>query len=277
MDDGGLQFILGPYLWWTSPIEDYDCARVKLPGLLMRIMTKRKISTILIAVLFVVGSGYLAYAEIYASYIVRYKVTINIETPEGIRSGSAIREVSNSASKIKTIDFPQSGNPAFFIGEAVVIELGERGAVFAVLRVDPYQELYDAFPIKGSSTVEGIKYYRSLKPGTKTSLPERGYPNFVRFSNQSDPKSIELVLNVEQTASPPYERRITKNKFEEIFGEGVRIREILIEITDDPVTKGHVDKYLPKSFQKEIIEGWQGLSLENRNKIIDLIRFKEGF
>jgi len=47
----------------------------------------------------------------YVSGTWRYKMTVVVETPEGIKSGSAVREVSNSTPWLG-LDLPEAGNPA---------------------------------------------------------------------------------------------------------------------------------------------------------------------
>jgi len=60
----------------------------------------------------------------------RYRVTVEIETPEGIKSGSAVRELSVGT---PLINLPDAGNPGRIRGEAVVIDLGVIGKVFSLL------------------------------------------------------------------------------------------------------------------------------------------------
>lgn len=54
----------------------------------------------------------------------RYKMTVTVETPEGIKTGSAVREISNS---LQGNNWPDVGNPAGVRGEAVVVDLSKRG------------------------------------------------------------------------------------------------------------------------------------------------------
>ena len=56
---------------------------------------KRKFSSGLVVLLAVVGVGYVACAEMFPSGTWRYKMTVTVETPEGIKTGSAVREVVN--------------------------------------------------------------------------------------------------------------------------------------------------------------------------------------
>lgn len=184
-------------------------------------------------------------------YSWRYKMTVSVETPEGIKTGSAVREVS-----AKMIPTPHDVmRPFDFIkkrvaGEAVVVDLGERGVLFAIMK-GPVSEdyahsiVFDAFPYRrGGFTREGAEYYSKLK-NVKATLKTSQYPLLVTFTDLNDPKTIKHVLEIDPGAfSPPYKNTIKKDNFEEYFGKEVKLKEITIEMTDEPVTH-QIEKYLP--------------------------------
>lgn len=158
----------------------------------------------------------------------RYKVTVNVETPEGIKTGSAVREFSNCACWINLIDFPEAGNPPdHFKGEAVVIDLGKRGVAFAVMGTDDYYMYYNAFPVDGASTPKGILEMNAMGHKEKT-LSLKDFPLIVTFKDMNDPKSVEAVKPDNLAA---------------VFGAGVHLKDITIETTKESVTWG-VEKYL---------------------------------
>jgi hypothetical protein len=197
--------------------------------------------------------------DIYVSGSWRYKMTVIVETPEGIKTGSAVREVSNTASSLE-LDWPNATNRAELKGEAVVVDLGERGALFALLCYDRGIEdharriVYDVFPYSGGySTVEGIRHYRNLKHREAT-LTQAQYPLLVTFKDLDDPKTVTRVLDMEwhgPTTNAMFS--IKADHFEELFGKGVRLKEITIEMTDEPVT-WEIDKYL--SWLHELAGGY---------------------
>ncbi len=95
----------------------------------------------------------------------RYEVTITVDTPEGVKTGSAIHEISNSKG---LFGFPDAGNPADIKGEAVVVDLGERGVLFGLISQGLTRTFYQMFPVPmghGGSTREGIRYYRNIETG----------------------------------------------------------------------------------------------------------------
>jgi hypothetical protein len=194
------------------------------------------------------------YGWFYISYPFgswRYRMTIVVDTPEGERKGSVVREVvAHTEPRI----IPEQGGAYAHIlqGEAIAIDLGKRGLLFGLMRGGNYDYEYpthillDAFPPPGAQnkyTPEAIRYYRSLK-NSKTTL-HTSYPIFVKFSNLADPLSIELIATSPDQAKE-YARYYKSGKISTInkaFGEGVKIKEMTIEVTDEPVSL-EIDKTL---------------------------------
>jgi hypothetical protein len=167
----------------------------------------------------------------------RYRITVVVDTPEGPVSGSAVRELSNME---RLFYWPHGGNPADIRGEAVVVDLGARGLLFALISDLSEDAFYQAFPVPdghGATTTEGIRYYKSLGIGHRAVLDPNdfpGYPRMVTFDDLSDPMSVRLVYGLPDrkwTHSPS-----RTDAFETVFGAGVRLNEVVLETTNDPVT-----------------------------------------
>ena len=182
------------------------------------------------------------------SYSLRYKITVAVETPEGMKTGSAVRQMGNST---PVIDLPDVGNPADVRGEAVVVDMGKRGVLFALISHESDNRFYDAFPLpghsdgQGGSSPEGIKHYASLPIGTTGTLNPAeppGYPKLVTFKDLNDPKSVTLSQVWKRDDRGYY--YLDEDRMEELFGKGVKLKDITLEITDDEVTWVVVDKYL---------------------------------
>ena len=163
-------------------------------------MKKFRFTALLLCLFFVVSCDVFA-----SSMTINYKVTVEIETPEGVKSGYAVRQISNS---VPLLRFPDVGNPAKIRGEAVVIDLGRRGKVFFALSDQSSQNgLYLAFPVKGASTKQGIEYYRSLKLGDRGEWKSYRSP-FIYFQN---PKTAHSA------------KQLSIGEFSEVFGSGVSL------------------------------------------------------
>lgn len=209
----------------------------------------------------------------------RYRMTVEIETPEGLKTGTAVREVwAQEMSRMTTEAVPQTK----VTGEAVVVDLGERGVVFALLRgtygVDfAHRVAAKAFPGKPGGmgyTPEGIDYYEHLKD-VKTDLQIDNMPMMVTFGDMNDPTSVELVYktariqNKDEWTNPSYE---ATDNFERLFGKGVRLKRVTLEMTDDPVTTG-VLKWLPwlPEYRNKMLDGDKTWYAHARLKLANML------
>jgi hypothetical protein len=95
--------------------------------------------------------------------------------------------------------------------------------------------VFNAFPRPGPNgpirygglSAEGIAYYSSLEAMTELSNDQ--LPMLVRFRDSKDPKTIEIVR---------------PDELFRFFGNGVSLRRVTIEMTDDPITTG-IEGLLP--------------------------------
>ena len=188
----------------------------------------------------------------------RYRMTVTVETPEGIKTGSAVREVN--AHREPDVG-ENAGAGSYVRGEAVVVDLGARGTLFALLRgqnsVDHAEDIvFHMFPMPdgpgGGLTREGIWYYSRLKDA-KATLPIDKYPMLVRFKDINDPKTVE---------------RVDPNNLAASFGDGVKLVSASIEITSDPVTTG-VEKKLGwlREYYGKMLDGERYETIEAKNRL----------
>lgn len=162
-----------------------------------------------------------------------YKTTVVVSTPEGDKVGSGVRAVSNMSSKILRM-LPHTGNSAHLEGEAVWVDLDDRGVLFFLITDSVLAgDFYYAFPPSSGkpTTDEGIRYYNKLKDGEKT-VPISEIPN------------ITTMVMFEDLKKPLSVGRVNLSNVEKKFGEGVYIKEYKLEITQAPVTRG-IEDILP--------------------------------
>jgi len=246
-----------------SPPATMMCGAVPFRRAGYRSMRMRK-RAIFIGVLLVLGFAGVAFAmgdkpgEV-TSGSWRYKMTVAVETPEGIKTGSAVREVHVQR---PPINMPHVTSDVKVKGEAVVVDLGKRGVLFALLRGPkgdedyPYLVLFDAFPSgHGGTTPKAIEYYSTLK-NAKATLTFDQYPMLVTFRDLNDPKTVTAVLEIEKSGKPiAPEFRLRADRFAELFGTGVTLKEITIEMTEEPVTR-RIKTHLPSFGEKTGFEQW---------------------
>jgi hypothetical protein len=158
---------------------------------------------------------------------IRYKMTISVETPEGIKTGSGVREASYHYEKSI---LPEQGGAIYAVsGEAVVVDLGQRGLLFSIVDDDAKKIFQLLSQVQNKTRV--IFFEKDLI-----------YKRFVMFKDIHDPKSVVLVkggeFDIEKQDYVPVDR------FKQIFGKGTQIKDVTIAITDEPMV-WKIDKYLP--------------------------------
>jgi hypothetical protein len=165
------------------------------------------------------------------SYDWHQKLTIEVETPDGLKSGSAVTAVSWWENR-----FFRDG-PAVhseLTGEAVVVDLGKGKYLFALLRnPDGSGDMADlTMRIVANRNVVGwhISDVTSAKLlSGRINVPPKHFPMLVTFSNINDPRSV---------------KQVDPNNLSTALGFGYSLRNINIEITNENVTIGEIDNVL---------------------------------
>lgn len=186
----------------------------------------------------------------------RYRLTVEVDTPEGLKRGSSVIEVRTAIGGPNQL--PSPGMLMSDIrGEAVTINLGKRGLMFALLRSETAQEwahgaMFAAIPNRTQEEMNRlaeaqidpfeldmqailklplereyeVERYGYMPPQAKRA-PKRyeAYPLLVRFRDLKDPATIERVP-LEDPGS--------------VLGEGVTIKRVTVAKTEAPVTTGLV-------------------------------------
>jgi hypothetical protein len=181
----------------------------------------------------VVGAVVL-YTIAYPSVALRYRLTLEAEVDGQPKSGSGVIEVTYR--QRPSVGAVGRDVGVSFRGEAVVLDLGSHGALFALLkagsdsRSGPESIVLRAFGFPGGAFPgwddENPKKLRKLSG--KRELPLESLPMLVRFRDVNDPKSVERVdpIDVGKSFSPS--TRLTRATLE-IVPAG---------ITGEPVTTG---------------------------------------
>ncbi|MGV3633171.1 MAG: hypothetical protein ACO1NY_02400 [Pseudorhodoplanes sp.] len=179
------------------------------------------------------GIGALAYAiwhkSGYPTQVYRYRMTVEVNLGDEVRSGSSVIEVRLTKQRqILPEVIPVRSNVS---GEAVYVDLGEGRNLVALLASGPNAENRDhpqsVVPshFKLSYSDSDLPKYSSLRG--EWTLPKDRLPTFVTFGNLNDLQSAKVVV---------------PDEFEQTFGAGVTLRDVRIEMTDDPVTHGIAEK-----------------------------------
>ena len=149
-------------------------------------------------------------------------MTVEVDTPQGLKSGSSVYEVIAYKSVALTSEEKPGGGG--LRGQANVVDL-PGGALFVLLKMPVAGEgLGEAATFamrpetpRGNVTdyVAAVHALGRWGDGAKAELPRRDWPMMVRFGDVGDPTSVA-----------------------EIDPETVGVRRILVETTTDSVTGG---------------------------------------
>lgn len=162
------------------------------------------------------------------------KLTVTIETPEGEKRGASVSAIEWT----KGFNWSMGWNQDFH-GDAVVVDLGTRGYLFALTRrFDNSEWLGSVAPgsISGRSgrpldeqLFDEVAEKRGRAAGTIV-VSKVQWPIMVKFGNIIQPTTVTEV---------------DPSSLESSFGPGVKLRSITLEITDAPITTGAVVAVLP--------------------------------
>ena len=187
----------------------------------------------------------------------RYRMTVEVDTPEGLKIGSSVIQVQTMVAGRNSIPTPGAVGHRIR-GEAVTVDLGVRGVLFALLRSDDNSDwasnvMYRLAPKvprvhdddgKFNSSRDFKAQFAAMLAHREpidlpSTFPDVGHlkdrpagPMLVRFQNIANPATIETVQPDDLAAS---------------FGRGVKLHRIRLQLTNDPVTRGIEErlKWLP--------------------------------
>ncbi|MBX9829242.1 MAG: hypothetical protein K2Y27_30180 [Xanthobacteraceae bacterium] len=177
------------------------------------------------ALLILLGAGvYVGYHFIFPEYTNRFRLVIEVETPEGLKSGSSVIQTS----------FWESGGwgpveargvRGEAKGEAVFVDLGKGQFVIGILGWGAKGQDQDKiFGLTRAALARGKKvaWRDEYKLKGRGDLPQEYVPTFVTFSDRKLPVTVSVV---------------ERDDFERAFRPGVRFRRAFLETTDAPISR----------------------------------------
>lgn len=195
----------------------------------------------------------------------RYRLTVEVDTPQGVRTGSSVIEGYTSVAGRYSIPSPGAVSGRFK-GQGVAVTLPNGQAMFALLgsdkerdwaggiymgcavtlppvkeRIEMTKRGEDLFDLMMRQTLAShrkcdVPRWRPNLFGRRSEGPMTNWPMMVRFRDIHDRWSIE---------------RIDPDNLPATFGRGYAIRRLTVERTDAPITTG-ITKLVPKADA----EGW---------------------
>lgn len=153
------------------------------------------------------------------------KLTVEVITPEGLRAGSAVTYVrwreANALGNYQTE----------FDGEATVVDLGAARYLFALI---------------GEDTKQIAAYTLHAELGEQRADYEALFPKIMSFRGVREvPRDrVPLLVTFDDITDPTTVRRVDPAKLGAVFGPGVSLGKVSLEITNDEITSGKVGALL---------------------------------
>lgn len=163
----------------------------------------------------------------------RYEISIEVDTPQGVRSGSAIRQITHRVPPT----FPSIGESKARLelsGEAVVVDLGSGQAIYGLLvgrdrsRQQADWGIWALLEERNSSGERPIDLWPN-SPTTSTPRFDDFVPMLVTFTDESVPESVTEVDPQDLAAS---------------FGTEVSLKRVSVRKTNKRPTDG-IEERLP--------------------------------
>ncbi|MBX9776150.1 MAG: hypothetical protein K2Y71_17355 [Xanthobacteraceae bacterium] len=187
--------------------------------------------------------GFLAWILLFPIYTARFRLTVEVETPDGLKSGSSVIETTIRDVKVglpEMVGLRYGAN-----GEAVFVDLGQGRNLFGLLAFGPNGQDQDRL----NRLVRA-----ALAPGQSRDWREEAN---LRGSGELPPDYVPTLVTFADLKDPRTARVVSPQEFESVFGPGVRFRRAWIEtvragiwplnlfgVTGMPITQG-IERMLP--------------------------------
>lgn len=168
----------------------------------------------------------------------RYRMTVEVETPEGLKTGSSVIEVDTDIVR------PGSHPAGYAVthdvrGEAVTVDLGSRGVLFALLRSEDNRDFAGRVMFlltpKGHPVGDNflVRFQNMLEMKEPIDLPARQEAINPLVAQMKGRPMLVVFRDIKKPATV---KRVDPDNLAATFGEGVSLRRIRVQMTDDWVT-----------------------------------------
>ena len=160
----------------------------------------------------------------------RFRMTVEVQTPQGLKTGSSVYEVT--AGKRWQILPDARSRKVSVRGEAVAVEIAPGKTLFALLKTHAHFEnmvglsmatLDRQFTDRYDVVATAKRLAARSDDGPAVAVDPKNYPVLVTFSDPGSSASVTLVNPADLAAT---------------FGNKISLKRITVQITRDPVTTG---------------------------------------
>jgi hypothetical protein len=184
----------------------------------------------------------LALAACGRSESYRYKLTLAVNTPDGIKRGSTVAEVL-----FRDVSIPERGTMHKLHGQALYLDLGPGARPLIALLTSQLHPTYRPVVVIGG---EAQRWLRDAGPSIRLMCsiygiaPSADYmddvPRIARLRGPHNitPEDLPDLVTFADINDPKSVIQVDPNNLQAALGPGVSWNEITLESTDEPITTG---------------------------------------
>jgi hypothetical protein len=172
--------------------------------------------------------AWIAWHLAYPSFGWRQKLTLVVETPVGEVTGSSVSAVRVQMGPNLFMGTPSIG--VEFVGEAAFVELAPGRYLFALVSNGPGWASDTFAPVSVEQSFTGrMRMIEQSRGDPPKDIPRDRWPALVTFDDVAKPETV---------------REVDPDDLAAVFGVGVRLKAVTLEITEEDVTVGRVEGVL---------------------------------
>ena len=178
------------------------------------------------------------------------KLTVSVDDNGQLRTGSSV-----------VTFYCTDSNPALgemglgtckLYGEAVPVDLTQRRYLFMIFAD---QNSYDP-----DTFISDIEWSRPTKTATSWDITREHMPRLVTFDDPDRPITVKAV---------------PADALDQIFGKGISLNSVHVELTDEPETHGQIYRYLPwLNGWEATLDGKRIITSNNLSSQLESVHFK---
>lgn len=189
---------------------------------------------------------------------IRYKMTVTIETPQGDKVGTAVREATKYTEKSI---LPEQGGATY----------SDRGGAIKILINDKF--IYILHSQEKDSRL-AFHYLKDATKGRAISLPIYQWPQTIYFLDPQDARTVKSLVNTRGCTDPTsYSDCAEIADMSDIFGKGVYIKSIKIERDDADEIGTSLSKEMHRLYSNDDYHTWLDTLRFNDPRRIDITNF----
>ncbi len=198
----------------------------------------------LIFLLILAIAGFFGFRTLFGGQTVSWnqRLTVIVDTPAGEMRGAAVTQVTKTETTGPLVLMEARGVHTSLVGEAVAVEVLPGRWLFALLdgredgRGNAGFLIFATFGLDKATDASGRRSYaatmaklRAQPLDTPGTIPPSDYPLMVTFDDITKPETVRRVDPVDLAA---------------VFGPGVTLKAVTLEVTEEAVTEGRVEGVL---------------------------------